>query len=98
VTKVQPYISKFKKDSNFDANSKLGAISVQTRKYNSTLRNVRREGTSEISVGTMHHYGQGATIGYQNGFKAYGKNQTIDRKESKNLNLNLDDESLPDIE
>lgn len=46
VTKVnmQPYIQKInKRDSTFDANSKIGGVSQATRKYHSTLRgNVRK--------------------------------------------------------
>ena len=100
VTKVamQPYIQKVtKRDSNnnFDANSKLGGISQATRKYHSTLRgNVRKEG-SEFSGNTTQIHGLNATIGYQNGFKLYGKNAKETRMDNK---ITLDDDAtLPDI-
>lgn len=61
VTKVaaQPFIRKIEKkpSNNFDLNSKIGGMSIQTRKYNSVLRNVRQGGTSDLSGATTPMYG-----------------------------------------
>jgi hypothetical protein len=51
---------------------------------------VRKEGNSDFSGATTPMHGLNATIGYQNGFKQYGKNAQESKKEQGKITL--DDE------